>query len=505
VDIAVLRAALRSAGTGVWEWDIDADRLVEADLGFEQLGYAPGELEHSQALWNTLIHPDDREANERAYQRHASGEAPLYLHRYRVLAKDGRWHWFEERGQIVERHPDGRPKRMLGTQTDITAQLALHEAAERLERFPQHVPGMLFQFRREADGRAWFPYVSERCEALIGLAPELLRADAAPMLRLMPREQRQPMLDSIADSAATLRRWRLQFWVQVEGATRCLRGSATPQPQSDGATLWHGYVEDVTELLALEQAQRDKAAAEAASRAKTEFLSRISHELRTPLNAVLGFAQLLQADPRDPPSEGQRARLALILDSGRHLLQMIGDLLDLTRAESGALALRPEALDALALAREAAAMLAPQAAAAQVALAVAEGAAPPVWADTTRLRQVLLNLIGNAVKYNCIGGRVAVTAEAAGARLRVTVADTGQGIAAEELPRLFEPFYRGQRQAVLVADGAGIGLAVTRSLVQAMGGGIEVESALGAGSRFTVSLPLAADATAAGQSVSLPA
>jgi signal transduction histidine kinase len=220
---------------------------------------------------------------------------------------------------------------------------------------------------------------------------------------------------------------------------------------------------------------------------------------------VLGFAQLLQADPRDPPSEGQRARLALILDSGRHLLQMIGDLLDLTRAESGALALRPEALDALALAREAAAMLAPQAAAAQVALAVAEGAAPPVWADTTRLRQVLLNLIGNAVKYNCIGGRVAVTAEAAGARLRVTVADTGQGIAAEELPRLFEPFYRGQRQAVLVADGAGIGLAVTRSLVQAMGGGIEVESALGAGSRFTVSLPLAADATAAGQSVSLPA
>jgi PAS domain S-box-containing protein len=488
VDVDVLRAALRSAGTGVWEWDIDSGRLVEADLGFEQLGYAPGELEHNQTTWDSLIHPEDREANDLAYQRHARGELPQYQHRYRIRAKSGRWHWFEERGQIVEWHADGRPKRMLGTQTDFTPQVEMREAAELLEHIPRHVPGMLFQFRREADGRAWFPYVSERCRALVGLTPDRLREDAAHMLQRMPREQRQPMLDSIADSAATLKRWQLRFSVRLDGGQRHLRGSASPQPQPDGATLWHGYVEDVTELIALEQAQRAKAAAEAASRAKTEFLSRISHELRTPLNAVLGFAQLLDADTRDPPSAGQRARLALILDAGRHLLQMIGDLLDLTQAESGALVLRLEALDALALARESAAMLEPQAATAQVMLEVDGGPLPPVRADATRLRQVLLNLIGNAVKYNRIGGRVQVTAEAADGLLRLTVADTGQGIAAEELPRLFEPFYRGQHRTAV--DGAGIGLSVTRLLLQAMGGGIEVESTPGSGSRFTVRLPL---------------
>jgi signal transduction histidine kinase len=299
-------------------------------------------------------------------------------------------------------------------------------------------------------------------------------------------EQRQAMLDSIEASARSLQRWRLQFCITMGGQARCLRGSATPQRGEGGATLWHGYLEDVTELLELEQAQRDKAAAEAASRAKTEFLSRISHELRTPLNAVLGFAQLLEADPRDPPSPGQRARLALILDAGRHLLQMISDLLDLTRAESGALALRPEAVDLAALAAECAALLRPQADAAGVALGVDASPGLRAWADPTRLRQVLLNLLSNAVKYNRRGGWVQVRAETLDGRARLTVQDTGIGIGADELPRLFEPFYRGQ---ALPADGAGIGLAVTRSLVLAMGGTVDVASVPGEGSTFTVALP----------------
>lgn len=376
LGIEQLRAALRSAGTGVWEWVIESDALIDADLGFEQLGYPPGEIEPTQRAWDRLIHPADRDANEAAYQRYLRGERPLYEHRYRIRARSGDWRWFEERGQVVEWHADGRPLRMLGTQTDVTLQMALREAAA---------------------------------------------------------EARQR----------------------------------------------------------LEHAQREVAAAQAASQAKTAFLSRLSHELRTPLNAVLGFAQLMETDPRDPPTSGQAGRLKVIRESGQHLLQMIGDLLDLSRAEGGAMVLNARALAIPPFARECLDMLQPAAVQAGVSLSADLPAALAVHADPTRLRQVLLNLLGNAVKYNRPGGTVRLGAALRGAEVCLEVQDSGIGIAAEDLPRLFDPFWRSP-DAWRSHDGAGIGLAVTQTLVQAMGGRIDVHSEPGVGSVFRVWMPAAA-------------
>ncbi len=489
-----LRAARRSAGTGVWEWDIVADRLHDADLGYEQLGYAPGDIALSQQAWDALIHPEDLDGQEAAYQAYLRGETPLFQCRYRVRAKDGAWHWFEERGQVVQWSADGQPLRMLGTQTDVTLQMSLREAAavanQRLEQLPRHVPGVLFQFRRWPDGSASFPYVSERCHDVLGIAPELLRADSNQVMQVIDRSRWSEMLGSIDVSERTLSPWRLDFVVQRDGQPRQLRGTASPLREPDGSTLWHGYIEDVTELLALERAQREAEAVQAASRAKTEFLSRVSHELRTPLNAVLGFAQLLEVDPQDPPSSGQRRRLQLIRESGQHLLQMIGDLLDLTRVEVGGLTLQPVAVALAPLVQDCVAMLQPTAAAEGLALAGVPDSPLQVLADPTRLRQVLLNLIGNALKYNRPGGFVRLRLEAAGPQVAVHVLDNGVGIAADELPLLFDPFWRsaGTQQR---RDGAGIGLAIAQSLVQAMGGRIEVQSTPGAGSLFSVWLPAA--------------
>jgi hypothetical protein len=489
-----LRAALRSAGTGVWEWDIVADQLHDADLGYEQLGYAPGDIPLSQQAWDQLIHPEDLAGQEAAYQAYLRGETPLFECRYRVRAKDGSWHWFEERGQVVQWSADGQPQRMLGTQTDVTLQMSLREAAavanQRLERLPQHVPGVLFQFRRRPDGSGSFPYVSERSQQVLGLAPEALRADANAVMQLIDRSHWAEMLGSIAVSQQELSLWRLDFSIQRGGEPRALRGTASPEHEPDGSTLWHGYLEDVTELLALERAQRESEAVRAASRAKTAFLSRVSHELRTPLNAVLGFSQLLEVDPLDPPSSGQRRRLQLIRESGQHLLQMIGDLLDLTRAEVGGLTLQIVPLALGPLVQDCVAMLQPAAAAEGVALAVDPAAALHVRADPTRLRQVLLNLVGNAVKYNRPGGWVRLHLQARDGQVAVHVQDNGLGIAAEELPLLFDPFWRSA-ETQQRRDGAGIGLAIAQSLVQAMGGRIEVQSTLGAGSVFSVWLPAA--------------
>jgi PAS domain S-box-containing protein len=491
-----LRAALRGAGTFVWQWDPLTDELADIDEGFSMLGYAPGHFAPTQQSWNRLIHPDDLEANDAAYQRHASGEIDQYEHLYRALAADGRWRWLHERGRIVERAADGTPRRMLGTQTDVTEQRELEAQAAgarvRLELIARNVPGVLYQFVMSADGeRGWFPFVSERCEAVFGVSAEALTADAANLMRLVEPDWRERMIGSIEASRAACLPWRFEFPIRrTDGQRRWLLGSSSPRREADGSTAWFGYMADVTELRELEAASRDKAAAEATSRAKSELLSRMSHELRTPLNAVLGFAQLLEM-ARDPAlADPHRRHVRLIREAGEHLLTMIGELLDLTRIESGQMALRPEPVALAPLVEECFALLQAQAAAAQVRHASLIGGGSRVLADRTRLKQVLLNLLSNALKYNRAGGRITVGARADGAMVVVEVADSGVGIAPEHLARLFEPFQRGAHQSGPI-EGTGIGLAVSKSLVELMGGSIGVQSTPGQGSTFAVRLPAA--------------
>jgi signal transduction histidine kinase len=244
--------------------------------------------------------------------------------------------------------------------------------------------------------------------------------------------------------------------------------------------------------------------AQAANRAKTEFLSHMSHELRTPLNAVMGFAQLLQIDESDPLSPNQRRRVALIHEAGDHLLQMISELLDLTRIESGQLALDCTEVQLPALLAECMDMLHPLADAASVRLLPIEARESlTVHADATRLRQVVLNLVCNAIKYNRPEGTVRVLAESATDGVRVQVIDTGVGISQAQLPTLGEPFNRLDHRHSAI-EGTGIGLAVTRGLIQLMSGRLDVESTLGEGSTFSVFLPEGPTPGATTRSPSLP-
>jgi signal transduction histidine kinase/ActR/RegA family two-component response regulator len=245
---------------------------------------------------------------------------------------------------------------------------------------------------------------------------------------------------------------------------------------------------DVEALLTAKQA------AEEASQAKSEFLSRMSHELRTPLNAILGFAQLLELDDL---TADQRESVDHILRAGRHLLDLVNEVLDLSRIEAGRLQLSPEPVLVGDVLREALDLVRPLAAERRVRLAVGAdaGAAAPrrVVADLQRLKQVLLNLLSNAIKYNREGGGVVLACEAApDERLRLVVTDTGPGIPADRLARLFTPFERlGAEQSGV--EGTGLGLALSQRLVAAMGGTLGVESRPGQGSSFWVELPPAGE------------
>jgi signal transduction histidine kinase len=249
-----------------------------------------------------------------------------------------------------------------------------------------------------------------------------------------------------------------------------------------------GVMLDVTAQRQAEGMRRDRDRAESERRQMTQFLSRVSHELRTPLNAILGFAQLIETDP-DTPAHQRKWVLAL-LDSGRHLLELVTDVLDLSGAQSGQMAVQTGAVDVAAVLREAWDMVRADADARGLVFGgvpLADGELG-VQADRRRLLQVLTNLLSNAVKYNRAGGPVVLAVRRASPRVEIVVADGGPGMSAEQMARLFSPFDRLGAQHGNV-PGTGLGLALSRQLAEAMGGSLEAASEPGQGCTFTLRLP----------------
>lgn len=270
---------------------------------------------------------------------------------------------------------------------------------------------------------------------------------------------------------------------------------------TDDGVLNTVVVRDVTALHQARAERQAREALEASNRAKTQFLSRMSHELRTPLNAVIGFAQLLRIDSGRPSTAQQLERISHIENAAGHLLALVNDVLDLSRVESGEMAVSREAVDLAHAVEEAGNMVSPLVTKAGVELlispqdggsALPRRAASRAWvaADPIRLRQVLVNLLSNAVKYNRVGGSVSVSWRVDGNECVLCVTDTGPGIARDKLERLFEPFNRLGAESSKV-EGTGIGLFLSRRLTEMMSGRLNIASTVGEGTVATLVLKLA--------------
>ncbi|TAN51342.1 MAG: response regulator [Methylococcaceae bacterium] len=268
---------------------------------------------------------------------------------------------------------------------------------------------------------------------------------------------------------------------------------ATITPQLDDQGRVARYISVRTDITPLKEMQAQllvaKAEAEAASQAKSVFLAHMSHELKTPLNSIIGFSQLMQDDPAEPVSTDQQEMLGAIERGGRHLLELINDLVDLAKIETGHMGLDMETLELAPVVRECLALLKPQAQRRGIALVFDEpDEAGRVYADRMRVKQVLLNLVSNAIKYNREQGRVTIGYCRRDGICQLQVRDTGPGIAPQDQTALFQPFSRLRGTAQQV-EGTGIGLALSKNLIERMGGRIGVFSQPGEGSEFWFSLP----------------
>ena len=358
---------------------------------------------------------------------------------------------------------------------------------------------------------------SESLPGLIGLPPDELPTSARAWIARIHPDDRAAFRARCLAAARHGGRVDAEYRVpQPDGDMLYLRQVIEPVVEDDGISRgrWFSTMQDVTaqkdaearvrqvneelerrvqqRTLELELSNRQLAlaseAAQAANRAKSEFLSSMSHELRTPLNAIIGFGQLLVMPEMAARDEAQRRVFAdHIVDAGRHLLTLINEILNLAQIEAGRLEVRLERVELAPLLAECGAMMAPIAAPREITLRLPASCDAAVRADRTRLKQVLLNLLSNAIKYNRDGGTVDVACAADAARVRLSVRDTGAGLDERQLAALFQPFNRLGQEAG-GAEGSGIGLVVTKRFVELMGGTVDVASTPGAGSTFSVTL-----------------
>ncbi|RTL31381.1 MAG: PAS domain S-box protein [Burkholderiales bacterium] len=394
---------------------------------------------------------------------------------------------------------DGRLRQVVVTFVDVTARKRMEQALARKDQrfrllYENSINGVLMT---HSDGRIL--NANQAACDLFGLTEAQLRQrsrldltdpDDPRVAALIAMRE----LEGHAQGPLTMRRADGSFFDAEIAAVNYMGETGEP--------LTSVVVRDITDRRRAEAALAAKELAERANHAKSEFVARMSHELRTPLNAILGFSQILQLDRETPLSPRQREWLQHVMQAGSHLLALIDDLLDVSRLESGSLKMAFEAIDVCDVAREAVGDMQVQAQAAHISLSFEPCATPlsPVMGDRTRLKQVLHNLISNAVKYNNPNGHVSVHTSQDGAHVKLTVRDNGWGMNATQLTDLFQPFNRLGREKTTI-QGTGIGLIITRSLVELMGGHLTVHSQENIGSVFEIALPQMAQPKAASSTV----
>ena len=471
----LLRSALRAAQVGVWEYDLETGRNAWGDGMAELLRIPRDRVEAESKRWFEYIHPDDRVWVIQAFTQ-AINDGLDWHAEFRVVRADGVVRWFSSRAIVVASSAGKR--RMVGLEQDITVR---KETEERLALALKAGQAGTFDWDGRTNTRVW----SDEQLALYGTRREDFRGRHEDWFDCVLPEDRD-LADNALKRALETGEYTADFRIRRRdnGEIRWVHGRGRVFFDSNRKPVrMIGINVDITARMRAEQSAREWRYADSR---KTEFLAMLAHELRNPLGAIRNGVELLER--RCPPQPGLQEVRNMIGRQVDHMTRVIEDLFDVGRVSQGKLDLRLQHSTLSAIIQQSLDMVSPHIGHELVVSLPSE----PVYfdADPVRLVQVFTNLLSNACKYTEKGGRISITAMREASDVIVSVKDTGVGISPEHLPHVFEMFWRIPSPVNTMAGGLGLGLALTRSLVQMHGGSIEARSeGPGRGSEFVVRLP----------------
>ena len=450
---------------------------------------------------------EDRAGFERAIQASAGG-ARAWVWEGRISTSSAiKWIRGESRPILAD---DGATI-WDGILMDITkrkqTEIALRQSEKRYQKLADNIPGVIYQLRLAPDGSTAFPYMSSGCFELFHLTCAAVMADSNCLLDLIHPDDLPEFHRVMAESAQNMtpKLWEGRA-ILSSGEIKCVKSASRPELQPDGAIVWDGVLLDITDRKQVEtelyqtnhRLELTNTELQRATRLKDEFLANMSHELRTPLNAILGMSEALQEELFGALNSRQLNAIATIEQSGQHLLSLINDILDVSKISAGKLELNITEVSLTELCRSSLILVKQQAIDRQIYI---DTHLPydldRIVVDERRMRQVLINLLNNAVKFTAKGGLVTLSVRLKllevdgrqGNWLCFSVTDTGIGIDSADRSKLFQPFIQLDSSLNRKYPGSGLGLVLVKQIVELHGGDVTLDSEVGVGSCFTVILP----------------
>nr|MDQ2734531.1 PAS domain-containing protein [Pseudomonadota bacterium] len=488
------RLAVSAGRMGSWETNFSSGIRTWSPEGTALFGLALadglGKVGGADDEYSAAVHPDDRHLV--AAYRELADRVDSFAAEYRIVRPDGRMLWLSGRGQVVERHVDGRAVRLVSIMADISerkqAEVILRVERERLSLALDAGRMGVYEFEVASDTVWW----SRQTYDVFGVDPKGFSPTRESINALIHPDDREESLRERSEAIAKHRSFSHEFRVvRADGTIAWIVTRGEAKYDANGAVVrTYGVSADITERKRMEAALRE------ADRRKDEFLATLAHELRNPLAPIRnGLHVLRHADPTSPARQRAQSLMERQLE---HMVRLIDDLMDVSRINNGMLELRTERLQLTTVLNSAVEAARPMIEEMGHELKVALAAtAVAVEADLTRLAQVFTNLLNNAAKYTEKGGHIGLEVRKKDGEVWVSVSDDGIGLTAEQLPRVFAMFTPVDRSLSRSHGGLGIGLSLVKRLVEMHGGRVDARSeGLGRGSEFEVRLPLAAEALA---------
>ncbi len=371
---------------------------------------------------------------------------------------------------------------------------AYEQAAQRFASVAATIPGVVYQRRVSPDGDVRYTYISDGARDLFGVSPEEILADPGALFACHGPDYRATFRERLLKASRELTLWDVEAEIVTrDGQSKFTHAIARPHREADGSVLWNGVILDATRMKkAKRQLRVAKEAAEAANNAKSDFLANMSHELRTPLNAIIGFSEIMKTEMFGHLGhEAYKGYADCINDSGTHLLELVNDILDLSKVAAGEARVYDDDVDIRNLIVLCTKLVTESVQAAELTLEVGDlSRLPTLRADETKMKQVLLNLLSNAIKFTPAGGRVAIgAARTREGGVEISIADNGIGIDPARIPHVLEPFKQIEGAMARKRGGTGLGLPLVAALVDLHGGKFVLTSKLGGGTSAKIILP----------------